>query len=266
MNEFQKIIKIFAVCLAIVIIVNIFGFIISGLSIITHIGNANIVEGKSFTETYKDVQKINLDTASANIEIKIGDEFKVEIDTKNKVTSRLNNGELKVEEKQRWFWNTKFSGNITIYVPENIILKDLDLNTGAGKITIDNIKSEKCNIEHGAGLLKMSNSNFDKTNIDGGAGKIEIYSSKLNDLHLDCGVGKVEIEAMITGNSKVSADVGQIDLLLLGNSEDYKIRVGKGIGSISINRDEYSSNYTYGSGNNKIEVEGGIGSIDIKFE
>lgn len=267
MNKFQKVIKVFAICLAVFIIGNICMLIFSGIALITGFdASSNSEKLKEFNKTYQNIEIIDIDIASSNIEIKSGNEFKIEADTKNELTCKEVNGKLKVEEDNNWFINSNLSGNIVIYIPEGIILRELDLDTGAGEIKVENIKAEKFDLDQGAGLLKIINSKFDKIDIDGGAGKIEVDSSELNNLDLDCGAGKVEIESKITGNSKISAGVGEINLSLIGNKEDYQITAEKGIGSIRIENQECSSNTVYGTGDNKIKIEGGIGSIIIEYK
>ena len=268
MNGLQKVIKIFAICLAIFIIVNIFSAIVFGLSILINIfdnGEKNI-SGATFSESYKDITKIDIDVSTANVEIKAGTEFKVEAsDIESEFSSKLDGKTLKIKEEEKWTWNKKTAGEIVIYIPNELVLEKLNLNTGAGNIFISETLVDDFEIDHGVGVLEISNSNFDKVDIDGGAGEIKITDSKLNDMDLDSGVGKVSIESEITGKSDIQCGVGELEILLKGSKESYTITAEKGIGSIKINNEEMSNNSTYGDGENKINLEGGIGSISVKF-
>ncbi len=92
MNGFQSAIKIFAICLAVFIIINIFGWIIFGISFLSHLGNSGDIEefginidttddiniNERFTETYQNVDQIDIDIAYAKLYIKKGNELKVE--------------------------------------------------------------------------------------------------------------------------------------------------------------------------------------------
>ncbi|MCI9366382.1 MAG: hypothetical protein HFJ54_07745 [Clostridia bacterium] len=85
MNGFQSAIKIFAICLAIFIIVNIFGWIIFGVSFLAHFGDNENIENseiidvqESFSETYENVDRIDIDIAYSKLYIKVGNELKVE--------------------------------------------------------------------------------------------------------------------------------------------------------------------------------------------
>lgn len=267
MNGFQKVIKVFAICLAIFIIANICICIFSGLSLFIYFGNKQetSVTTKEFVQTYSNIERLDIDMVASNIEIIPGNEFKVEAWKAGTLTSKVVNGKLKLQENKKWFLSNNEIGQIIIYVPETVILKELDLDAGAGTVKIQNITAEKVDLDQGAGIFRIENCNFAKADIDGGAGKVEIASSELRNLDLDCGAGKVELEAAITGNSKISAGIGEIDMTLLGNKDDYQITAEKGIGSIKIDGNECSSNITYGIGTNKLKVDGGIGSIRIEY-
>lgn len=268
MNGFQKVIKVFAICLAIFIIANICIAIFSGLSFITHFGKIEetSVNTKEFVQTYSNIERLDIDMVASNIEIKQGNELKVEASNAGTLTSKVVNGKLKIEENKKWLLSNNSIGEVTVYVPKTLILKELDLDAGAGTVNIRDITAEKVDLDQGAGIFRIENCNFTQVDIDGGAGKIEIVSSKLRNLDLDCGAGKVELEAELIGRSKISSGIGEIDMTLLGNKDDYQITAEKGIGSIKIDGNECRSNTTYGIGGNQLKVDGGIGSIRIQYK
>ncbi len=55
------------------------------------------------------------------------------------------------------------------------------------------------------------------------------------NLDLDMGVGKVELEAKLTGKMRLTRGVGKLEMELVGSADDYKIRMDKGIGAITLN-------------------------------
>lgn len=274
MNGVQKVIKIFAICLAIFIIVNIFGWIFGGVGILIHMSDMDndesyasvgmehseiSEEGKLTGESWQqwqDIDKINIDLKSAKLVIKPGeDKLIVKMSDVNNFRVEANRDELKIEEKDGWFLNHDRFDTLEIIIPEEMLLKELDIDSGAGKVEIEGIKADRFNIDQGAGVLEVSNSEFDRTKISGGAGSTKINSSVLNDLKLDAGVGKVEIEGDITGDSKIECGIGEVSIKLNRPKEDYKIRAEKGIGSIKIDGETRESNVAYGDGSNELKIE-----------
>lgn len=262
MSDLQKGIKVLGIALAVFIIVNIASAIIFTFSLITNI-SIGYTKGESYTETYKNVKNIDIDLSATKLYIKQGDEFKLEAEniTGNFKTSFIN-GTLKIKERGRWFSNNKTTSTVTLYLSQFEFVNELNIDYGAGICNIDDISVDELYISNGAGKVNINNSKFNKTDIDGGVGEFIVTSSVFNDLDLDSGIGNIDIEAKITGNSKIDSGIGRVKLTLLGNKEDYQINASKGIGSIYIDGNNMTS---YGNGNNKIKIDGGIGEILINF-
>lgn len=272
MTGIQKIIKLGAIGLAIFIIVNIVSALFLFLSFFT---NVNFIKSDSnsyntnFSETYQNINNLELDLITSNVKLKKGTTWKVEatkVDKNFKVIKE--NNTLKIKEKNNWFAKilnrSKEIGEIIIYVPEGI-MNDLDIDGGVGKFEIEQIKATELDIDSGVGYIKIKDSKFSKTKIDGGVGQIIITSSILNDLDIDGGVGEIDIEAYITGNSKIECGIGNIKLDLLGKEKDYQIYAEKGLGSIKINGETYSDKKTNELGINHIKLIGGAGEIKVNY-
>ena len=63
-------------------------------------------------------------------------------------------------------------------------------------------------------------------------------------------------------NTKYPRNIGKIDLNLIG--DNYKFKVNKGIGKITINNNEMKDKTITGTGTSFIDIDGGIGEINIK--
>ena len=65
----------------------------------------------------------------------------------------------------------------------------------------------------------------------------------------------------LLGNNKIDQGVGELILDL--QNDDYKFKVEKGLGSITVNGNSYSEDFEDGEGTNIIDIDGGVGSINI---
>ena len=238
MTSVQKGIKVAAIVLAVFIICIIINAI---LSVVGYFGLSN--NNKNYNNTFSNIKNIEIDLNSANVELRSGEEFRVEANNvSDNLKVRERNGNLYIEEDTFWLWNNS-GGEIIIYVPS--ILDKLSIDTAAGTTTINDITSRSTDLDMGAGILKVSN-------------------SSLADLELDCGVGDISLMGEILGRSSIDAGVGEINLNLTGGEELYSLDIDKGIGNITINGTNFD-NTTYGSGVNRIDIDGGIGNITVDF-
>ena len=100
--------------------------------------------------------------------------------------------------------------------------------------------------------------------INTGAGKFQVLAGSINNLDFDIGVGEANIKTKLTGVNRFDAGVGALKLNLLGNLDDYRIKVSKEIGNISIDSKNVSEG-EIGNGDVIVDIDGGIGEIKVDF-
>lgn len=168
MNGFQKVIKVCAICFAIFLIVNICGWIIFGISCFVYIADPETRENETaqisdirkehqsvvFSENeYTNINRIQIDSKFSEIYISKVNNHDLSVETdkaEDKIRIELVGGTLKIKENEKWFFHGNNSGRIKISIPDNFKLGELDLDTGAGKVSLIGISASKLNIDHGA--------------------------------------------------------------------------------------------------------------------
>lgn len=268
MREVQKIIKYLAIALALFLTFSIVSGIMNGISFIGDVFDDNkskITEKLNNLEINNDTLLLDINVSSSNIKIIEGDTFKAETNNKY-IDSRQDKNKLYITEKKHNWFNSNKNSELIIYVPTNYIFDGVAIETGAGKLNIEALSTRRLYLDLGAGKAKFSNLIVSsEAEINGGAGEIIINSSNIHNLDLDMGIGKLSLTSKLTGNSKIDCGIGKIDLSLIGTLEDYQIKLDKGLGSATIDGNNMNDDTTYGTGYNKLDIEGGIGSIDINF-
>ncbi len=262
MNQAQKIIKIGAICLAVAIMAGILELILIGINYIPGFSKENTV---TFEETYINIKKIDIDLKITSLIIEDGEELKVEaFNVQNDLEAKNNNQTLTItEKKQSSFWSKKEKGKIKITIPKNLILEELNINSGVGEMIINNVQGSKVKISQGTGSIKLKNLTFEESLIHGGIGEMQITNATFNNLDLEVGVGKIDITGKILGNSTIECGVGELTMTL-DDFENYELSLKKGMGRIKVDGKEYKNDTVIGVGPNKIQINGGIGNITIK--
>ena len=253
MTTVQKIIKYLAIAFAIFLIVTIISAsigVLFGLSAI--LGLKKDIEENLNTEMTatsfenSDITNLDIEIAFTNLTIKTGETFKVETDNNN-IKFEQENQRLRIKEKnKKWFSNYE-EKDLILYLPKDLELEKVHIELGAGETEIQDLTVSK------------------ECEIDGGAGKLSVLGGIINALDLDLGVGEVNLQTQLKGRNEINAGVGSLNIDLLGDATSYKIQADKGLGTIKIDGKEISNGETFGDGENYIEVDGGIGNIDINF-
>ncbi len=267
MTTAQKVIKYLAIGFAISIIVSIFSSLMFAFSIISNIfsyNDNNLENLEDLNISSDDISILDINVKFSNLIIKTGDKIKAETNNKYITYEQEGNKIIIKEKNHNWFTRNK-NNSLVLYIPENFLFDGVAIETGAGKIEIDSISTKILNLNFGAGQATINNLVVDEyAKIDSGAGKITILDGSINNLNLDGGIGEFNLKSKLIGSNRINAGIGSINITLLGNLDDYNLIVEKGIGSAKLNGENIKSKKNYGDGNNTIDIDGGIGSINIK--
>ena len=156
---------------------------------------------------------------------------------------------------------------LTIYVPVGTVFENVNITTGAGRLTVDNLSAETIDFELGAGEVSIGSLVATKSaDIEGGAGRITVSGGALKNLDMDMGVGELNLTSAFSGECKLDMGVGESNITLIGNKDDYKLDLEKGLGSITVDGKDVSDFGSSGNGTNKVDISGGIGAINVRFE
>ena len=228
--------------------------------------NENVVLDDSQTyEITSDIHSLDIQINAADFKIVSADDFSVESNLKYLSVSEKD-GVLKIVDEAKS--NSNYTNAIlTLYVPNGIVFHDVDIETGAAKLTADTLSANSVELKLGAGDVRFESLNASSNvDIEGGAGQITIVSGTLNDLSLEMGIGELNLRAAVLGESDLKFGVGESNVTLIGSKDDYKVDIEKGLGNVTVDGENVIGFGSSGNGQNHIKFEGGIGTINLKFQ
>lgn len=226
--------------------------------------NVVLDESKNY-DINASVQSLDVDIKAADFKIVNGNAFSVKSNLKY-LSVTQDDGVLKIVDKAKSTSNFA-NAELTISIPNNKTFNNVSISTGAAKITVDTLSSSNFVFKLGAGDVYIKNLNAtSKIDIDGGAGRITIANSSLNNLTLDMGVGELNLTGALLGTSTLNFGIGQSNVNIIGIKDNYKLEVEKGIGSVTIDGENISNIVIGTSGQNSVIIKGGVGSININFQ
>ena len=157
----------------------------------------NVVLDDSKTyEITSDIHSLDIQINAADFKIKHGDEFSVESNLKYLSVSEKD-GVLTITDEAKSSSNYS-NAVLTLYVPNGILFDDVDITTGAAKLTVDSLSTSSLELKLGAGdVLFESLYVSSSADIEGGTGQITIASGILNDLSLELGMGELNLTAAV---------------------------------------------------------------------
>ncbi len=275
MTGAQKLIKLFALLLACVIIVGIGGAVVATVAFVgmaigvddggmREMGQVWIEEEKYAQEK---IRNLRIDVGATQLIVKTFDEAEVvSVETNlDYIETGRESDTLRVKEKSHFGLNAPWHrGRVLVKLPKDYEFEKIEVEVGAGALEVVDLSGKEVCLELGAGKTEIRNLTAkDHVKINGGAGYFSLRDSVLHDLDLDLGAGRSEIVADITGDSKIDSGVGSLDLELQRPRDQYYFRIDKGLGGILLDGEKVDDG-KYGDGENELVVDSGVGSVTIK--
>lgn len=265
MTTLQKAIKYLAMVFAVFLAVSIIGGILGAVGLIGGLfsGDAILEDVKTYSVA-AEIRNLDIEINAADLSIKEGEAFSVECNLKH-LKVEEHSGRLTIRETKK-FTGTYSGAVLTVYVPAGTVFDNVNLTTGAGRLTIGHLSAGTLDFELGAGDVSIDDLIATReADIEGGAGRITIADGALKNLNLEMGVGQLNLTSALSGNCQLDLGVGESNITLLGSKENYKLELEKGMGNISVDGVNVSDYGSSGNGENKVEISGGIGSINVSF-
>ena len=154
--------------------------------------------------------------------------------------------------------------DVVVTVPEGSAFSALDISFGAGKLISYTLPAAELRLELGAGSATLENVVVTgSATVKSGAGAFAIKSGSISNLDLQCGAGATQVQAALTGSSRITAAVGAADLRLEGSESDYTVSFNMSLGACYYNDAKIARSGTYGSGPNKVDINGGLGVMRV---
>jgi len=217
-------------------------------------------------EIRSDIHSLDIQLNAADFTIERSDKFSVHSNLKYLSVSEAN-GVLTIRDEARGSSSDYEDAVCKLYLPENLVLEDISIVTGAAKLTASNLSTNTLKMKLGAGDFQIATLNVNKeARIEGGAGKLTIAGGTIHNLKLEMGVGQLNLTAVLRGDCDLDFGVGESNITLLGSKNDYDVELEKGIGDITVDGKRYSEYESKGDSRNSIEMEGGVGSINLYFK
>lgn len=270
MTTFQKVVKGLAVAFAIFLILNICFGILSAIGIV--FGISDVYSNAKKIDIVREfdnssIDDIDISASISKIYLLKGDNIKVEATSVNENTIiKEERGKLIISEKDKNnFFKSKKTSEIRIYLPEDIYIRNFELDSGVSDTFIEILRADRVSLNLGVGNVTLSKIFSNNTKINSGVGNLEITDGEIGNVDFKLGVGNTNINTILNGNGKIECGVGDVDINLLRSIDGYQIDVDKGLGTVKLNNQKISDNVKYGEGLNKVYIKAGLGNININL-
>ena len=166
--------------------------------------------------------------------------------------------------------NTVSANEIIVRIPENMYFEEVDMEVGAGIVSIENCKVGELEAAIGAGEVTMEKLEVSELSAEIGAGQLDVADAVIQNADLDISMGECIFEGTISGDLEADCDMGNLELTLTGKESDHNYKVSCSAGNISVGGFEFSGLATSREIDNNAEgcfdINCNMGNIVVEFE
>lgn len=264
MTSTQKVIKIGAIALGLLLVVGIVSGVVSVIGMIAGFGESAVNDEITAYEVSDNVTELIIEVGAASLTVEESDSFGVESNLRW-LTVTDSNGRLKVVERSHKGADYK-DAILKVCIPKDFVFDKIEITSGAGELSADTLRAKNVSLEFGAGKIEIDGLYASSSvEIESGAGEVNINGGELPHLDLSIGAGKANIKAKLTGSCDLEFGVGGADIILLGDESDYTLRIDMGVGVVRVDGKSIANSTTIGNGAARIEMDCGVGSINVSF-
>lgn len=217
---------------------------------------------------------IDLKYGELNIETTNDNTYQVKVDNMLKgFTCEGDDGDLVIKDNFKHKWNVKLKNDyhpsITLYVPENAKLEQVEIDMGAGYAGVTKLNADIFKIGLGAGEFEGNEIVANETSLDVGAGHLSMKEFISDNIDMNCGTGRVELEGNINKDVDIKCGLGSILLSLNNVQSNFDYDINCGIGNVTIGSTSFGGvackKYISNNADHTMGIKCGVGNVEIDF-
>lgn len=159
---------------------------------------------------------------------------------------------------------------VTLFIPEEQYFEEVEVELGAGEITLENVNTGEMSLEVGAGGIYCRNIKAGELEASVGAGEIKLDGIDVEVLDVEVGMGEIVGNGSIRKSASLECSMGNLELTLKGSERDFNYRLEVAVGNLTLGRNSYSGlakeqNIQNGAEKN-MDIQCSMGNATILFE
>lgn len=220
-------------------------------------------------------------------EVQFIEKANMELAEEQKMRYLLEGNTLRLQYAKSGFVNNiNLNKDLIVYIPSNVVLTELNVNTVSGDVTVNKLKAKDINIDSVSGYLfleelDVSNeidldtvsgrtklsvlSSVNSIDIDTVSGNIDLSCADVDDLSIDSTSGSIKITLDKAKKLDIDSISGETDLYI-SESLGFTLNFSTVSGDVSCSLPSTIENdkYVYGDGSLDIDIDSTSGDVFIQ--
>lgn len=230
----------------------------------------DISKTKTFSQTFDDVDKLELNVAAVNTTIRVGDNNSLRFSNiyENQVSVSRSTNTMKVDVKNKHFLH---KARLDITLKKEDLLKKLEIDASTGHLTVQGLRLKDLIVDGDATEVEMQKVQVSrKMELSAQAGSIDMKEMVSEHSEFDVQAGSIDVSGDLRGKSKIDCQAGSVNLYLQDKENQYGYQIKNEVGSVELGEQDYSglSNEisVRNDAKNQLDIDCQAGSVEIAFD
>lgn len=239
----------------------------------------NIVSGSFTDESLRgtDLYDLDVEIGGGTLNIRQGDGLKLKKEGGPECQYYIEDGTFFLKQKSPVGGG---KAELTLTLPEGTTLDGIEIKMAAGAVvTRDALTAKEVEIEIGAGEITIEEMRSDSFNAKVAAGSVVVERLDAKECDVEVNMGSITLQdSLVTGDLDAEVSMGEINIFLRDSYEDHDYEIDCGMGDITISPEDGTVKEFAGLGNTAdfsgrdsggdsvYDLDCSMGSIYVKFE
>lgn len=181
--------------------------------------------------------------------------------------------------------STKYGGTVTVYLPQDARMEEVDVTTALGDISMTSFQTDKMEVLANLGDVYLYDAHIGEGNMTLSLGDLQISDVTARDLTLDLSLGDltaarltteksldiensmglVDIGGSFAGTTEISSSLGDVNVSTDLSGRDYGYDMDVSMGDIYIDGVEQKHSVSRSGGAHYLEIDNDMGDITVYF-
>lgn len=202
--------------------------------------------------------------------LKTGTDYKLTYSCSQNLEPVVRNqqGHVTLSQKSQQIWFSLHNQNckVTLEIPTDACLDNLDVELDLGTLTLRDIQADRAELEADTGNITLSDCTLQTLKTEDDLGNVSADHSYLGNATLEADTGNVTLSSCDFANLTARSDLGNVKIDSVKDLNDYSIDAKCDLGDISIHDTKQGSTHMVnGTGPYKLVLRADTGNIRVDW-
>ena len=220
------------------------------------------------SQTFENVQSIEINLQKLELEVKEGEQVKVEYaDTLEGIKIEQSESMLTIIDEEVVMSEDSNGQKVIVYLPKETKFNDINLTVKDRSISIETLNATNVKLDIDGNYCTINNILSDVMELKNQGGRMTINNGEIKNVTMQSDSGNDKLNLKITETATMNLNTATAEINLIGTEEEYQVNTVTENSSMYVKMGRMDNGeQTIGSGNAKININAQSAALYINYK